>query len=490
MIRRDSTAFDLELIAQTTPELPAIIDPHGVVSYGDLWNEVPRWLALLAEMGLDLAHPVPVAFVAKPERSSLSLLAALLSSQIPCVPLHPRWQSMDRSTALTGKPRHLTLPDDWSQRLPATASTAALATRTHAKAALTARTHGQIAAIIFTSGSQALPKGVCLTESALVTSASASAANLGWFENDRWLLDLPLAHIGGLSVFTRCLVARKPCVLASPEQRQDLSLLFDWLEASRTTLLSLVPTQLERWLRPPERALPASVRAILVGGAHLPVALERQARSRGWPILPTYGLTEASSQVATRSPKYTADAGSQVATRSPEHAANAGFIGRVLGTFESRIVAGRLELRGPCMFQGYWGEEVRDSNAWFQTSDLASLDADQQLSILGRADDMLITGGENVHPSEVESVLMGLPGVENACVFGRDDAEWGQALACVVSPEVQDLPYLKAQIRSSLAAFKCPKWIATTRELPTTASGKVDRKQTAIQFLGKLRNWD
>jgi len=466
-------SFSLEALARLKPVALAVVDAHGGLSYAALRKEAARTLTLLLALGLDLEAPVPVVFVARIDRPTWILIALLLDRGVPFVPLHPRWRESERSAALAGKPRHLLLPEAWATAVPEHAASLADEVLNGALGSASGRLHeDRLAAVVFTSGTSGSPKGVCLSLSGLLAAAQASAENLKWQENDRWLLNLPLSHIGGISVLTRCLLAQKPCVLANPEQYRDPRALLDWIAASQTTLLSWVPTQLARRLREPDLALPATVRAILIGGAPLAAHLEHAAAERGWPILPTYGLTEAASQVATRT----------LGVAAPQ-----GSVGKALGHLELRTTSGVIELRGGCMFVGYWGETPRNPDAWFRTADLGSLDSEGYLYVLGRADDMLISGGENVHPAEVEAVIGAFPGVETVCVFGFPDPELGEALACAVTPANQDFAKLCEYISTSLAGFKRPRWIAPVDEIPVGQSGKMERRRLAIELAASLR---
>lgn len=494
--------FDLQALAENAPDAPAFILPAGPISYAELAQGSAQTLTLLLSLGLDLETPVPVVFSAEPNVSTLVLLSTLLHVGAPCVPLHPRWSASERQAALLGKPAHLVLPEGWVEALPQQPSK--IACEAFASPPLkAARGSGHPGAIIFTSGTSGTPRGVCLTQAALCASAQASAENLGWQDNDRWLLNLPLAHIGGLSVLIRCLLAQKPCVLANSEQLRSPSSLVTWIEQSQTTLLSLVPTQLQRWLNTPGLRLPSCVRAILVGGAALSPTLEREALARGWPILPTYGLTEAASQVATRSP---AKSSSTHTTWRELHPSEEGTVGKPLAHLELRIAtaenattaleldpmsaaSGIVEIRGTSLFSGYWGEPERTQGAWFSTADVGIVDTHGHLKVLGRADDMVISGGENVAPDEVEAALLEFPGVLGACVFGVPDSEWGVALACVVSPDSVSTGLLYTHLANRLSGFKRPKWIALCPELPTGSSGKVKRRDIRARFREKLRPW-
>ncbi len=351
--------------------------------------------------------------------TTLVTLLAAIAARLPVVLVHPRWTERERHAAL----------DDLPELPPASV-------------------------VVFTSGSTGRPRGAVLSQRALMASAQASAENLGWRADDRWLLSLSPAHVGGLSILTRCLLARRPVVLGSGD-------VVDTLGRARVTLVSWVPAQLARLLdtHPGWRA-PPHLRAALLGGAPTPAALRVRARERGLRVLSSYGLTEACSQVTTE--------------REPGDSS-----GPPLPGIEVRIREGRIQVRGPTLLSGYVdGGSPVAADGWLTTSDLGRFDASGNLHVLGRADDVIVSGGENVHPLEVEAVLEADPLVREACVFGIEDATWGQrvAAALVLAPGADPDAIV---MRAELAPFKRPRQLFVLDALAHTDSGKLDRRGTA-----------
>lgn len=308
-------------------------------------------------------------------------------------------------------------------------------------------------AIIPTSGSSGTPKLVVLTRGSFAASARSSELNLGWRDDDRWLLCMPAAHVGGFSVVTRTLLARRTLVTA-PESSMDQ--LVKTMCEHDVTLLSLVPTMLHRIVQGGIHA-PPSLRAVLVGGAPVPSALLLRGRALGWPLLATYGLTEACSQVATATPGEDHDG-----------------VGVPLPGIEVRILDGEILLRGPSLFCCYVGGARREPREWFRTGDIGRIDESGRLHVLGRRSDMIVTGGENVSPAEVESVLMNCAGVESVCVFGVDDDEWGQVVAVAVVGSVEEKSLIDC--RTQLAKHQWPRLWARVEGLAVNAMGKTDRR--------------
>ncbi len=311
---------------------------------------------------------------------------------------------------------------------------------------------------LFTSGSTGAPKAVVLSRANLLAAADASAARLGWCDGDRWLCPIPLAHVGGLSVLSRCLIARQWEVLG------DL----DDLRRHRATIASVVPTQLARLA---EARCPPHLRIALVGGARLHGPVRDRAVAAGYPVRATYGMTEACSQVAT-----------QAASDEPG-------VGRPLDGLEVDATGGRIRVRGPSVMLGYAGATSGlDDDGWLDTGDLGHVDDRGFLHVTGRADDLIVTGGENVHPSEVEDALTALADIDAACVFGVPDDEWGAVVAAaVVAPAPPDDAALSAHLRAVLAPFKLPRRLCYVDDLARSASGKVDRRATMRAALAHLR---
>lgn len=330
------------------------------------------------------------------------------------------------------------LPEDEKSRRRSTASAATT------REALT---------VLFTSGTTGSAKAVRLTEGNWRAAVRASAEHLGHGPGDVWLAAMPLHHVGGLSI-----LYRSAFVGASVRWVPD----FDPARVAeelrgRVTIASLVPTMLRRLLDH-DRASYRGVRAVLVGGGPIPGGLLEEAHGRGLPALPTYGMTETCAQVATLRP------GSP-----PRYAAH------LLPGVEMRIGPGeRIEIRGAQVSPGYADEDDRPSRAWFTTADRGMLEDDGAVVVLGRADQVIVTGGENVDPARVESVLVGHPDVEAVAVVGVEDSEWGRAVAAVYvgGPDPEALGEWSA---ARLAPHERPKRLRRVDHIPTVGPGKPDR---------------
>jgi O-succinylbenzoic acid--CoA ligase len=446
---------------------------------GELAERVRSRLGELAALP-ELAAPGAqlVAFAATESLATLELIYALLELKKPFLPLHARLTPDERERLLARLPVGVLIEPSADEGLRFERRAAAAQTEQHR--AWFERSP-QLAALA-TSGSSGAPNVVLLSRDAFLSSARASAINLGWQPDDRWLLCLPLAHIGGLSVVTRCLLARRPVVLGAEARAGESAAqrLAASIEHGRPSLLSLVPTQLSSLLQlEPRFQLPAYVRAILTGGAAASPALLHACVERRWPIVTSYGLTEACSQVATH------PLGASLAERRGA--------GRLLHGMEARLgPGGVIQLRGPALLSGYLvgPSDAVDAEGWFTTGDLGRIDPDGVLDVLGRADHVIISGGENVAPGEVEAALESCPGVLEACVFPVADAHWGQLVAAGLRLGAGDAEQLLAAVQSELerrlAAFKRPRCYAIAGSFAYGPTGKLDRLATARQLLGQL----
>jgi O-succinylbenzoic acid--CoA ligase len=307
---------------------------------------------------------------------------------------------------------------------------------------------GATATLMFTSGTTAGPKPVALSYDNWLWNALGSALALGLDSEETWLCPMPLAHVGGLSIQIRSAVYGTTVLLHERyDTERALAALMD--PEQRVTLVSLVPTMLSRLLDAGLREPPA-LRRVLLGGGPISPALLARARDARVNVSPSYGMTEACSQIATDGIP-------------------------LLGT-EVRIADdGEVLVRGRTVATGALG-----ADGWLHTGDLGATDAAGRLVIAGRKADTIVTGGENVAPVEVESVLLEHPGVVDAAVFGRADPEWGEAVvAQVVLADGAEVAAeaLRDHCAQRLASFKVPKRFEPVSGVPRGVTGKLLRRE-------------
>lgn len=336
-------------------------------------------------------------------------------------------------------------------------------------------------ALVFTSGTSGRPKGAVLSYSNHFYSATASAFRLGMLPGDRWLCSLPLYHVGGLAIILRSALYGTAVVLHS---RFDLDAVTRSLKTDSVTLISLVPTMLQRLLAHLDDAEPSQLRLVLLGGAATTIELVEAAQARGIAVATTYGLSEAASQVATQTPDSTREKPGSVGKAVPFTQVQ---ILNDAGREQAVGEYGEVVVTGPTVMQGYYKDAessartLRDGQ--LHTGDIGYIDADGDLWLVQRRSDLIVSGGENVYPAEVEAVIRQHPAVEEVCVVGVAHVEWGQQVAAAVQLRKDADPLsadaLEIYIRDHLAGYKVPRVVRFVETLPLTASGKIAR--TAVK---------
>ena len=311
-----------------------------------------------------------------------------------------------------------------------------------------------VSTIMYTTGSSAEPKAVVHTLNNHITSAESAISKLNLREKDRWLLNLPLWHVSGMSIVFRCLIAGAEIIPPASETS-----LYEQLFTHGITHVSMVSTQLMQVM---DASAPKSLRAAIVGGGPVPHNILDKAIKNGWPIRTTYGMTETSSMV----------------TLSEENFLP-GYSGNVLRGHELKISTdGEILVRSPAVCSGYLDrgelQSIVDKEGWFHTGDLGELHPIEGLYVLGRKDNMYISGGENISPEEIESVLCKFSGVEETIVVPVPDSKFGQRSVAFIRGKV-DFEDIAPFLIQNLPKFKIPTcypWPENIR----SESMKPDRK--------------
>lgn len=328
-----------------------------------------------------------------------------------------------------------------------------------------------------TSGTTAAARAVMLSGRNLCAAVEGVHQHLALGPGDVWLACLPLFHIGGLSILLRCLYSGATVLL---HERFDPRRICSDLREHDVTHLSLVPTMLSRLLdQCAEIAPPPGLRVVLVGGGPLSRDLASRALSAGWPICPTYGMSETASQVATR----------HIISKDWQ----AGDVGAPVQGVEVDIVdesgcpstgTGRIRISGPTVMLGYANakgiEGMGLEAGVFVSNDLGYVDKHGHVHILGRTDDVLLSGGENVYPQEVEAQLQRCPGIDDVAITAGEDASWGCCLVALVVGSVSERDF-QAWCQDRLPSFQRPRKLIKIARLPRNGLGKLDR--------GKLRQY-
>ena len=339
----------------------------------------------------------------------------------------------------------------------------------------------ETATIMYTSGTTGKAKAVKQTYGNHVFSAFGSVLNLGLRENDKWLCAMPLFHISGLSILLRSVIYGSPVVL---HRHFDPRLANQAIIAEGVTIMSIVSTMLTRMLDDlGEAEYPESFHGMLLGGGPAPMPLLERTANKGIRVFQTYGMTETSSQIATLA--------------AEDALRKLGSSGKPLFPCEISIwnkdreakhnEPGEIRVKGPNVTPGYLHDRGKEAfkDGWFYTGDLGYLDEEGYLYMLDRRSDLIISGGENVYPAEVESVLSAHPFVKEAGVTGISDEVWGAVPAAVlvlnegmVFNEEELIHFCKER----LAKYKIPKYFTIIKELPRNASNKLVRKELSKYF--------
>ncbi|MFD1361424.1 o-succinylbenzoate--CoA ligase [Lentibacillus salinarum] len=328
--------------------------------------------------------------------------------------------------------------------------------------------------IIYTSGTTGFPKGVVHTYGNHWWSAVGSMLNLGLRARDKWLAVLPIFHVGGLAILIRSVIYGMPVYLMEHYNRQ---LVHDAIMTRGVTIASVVTVMVNDLLTLlGDKRYPDTFRCMLLGGGPAPKSLLEQAKAKQVPVFQSYGMTETSSQIVTLSPD---DALEKL-----------GSSGKPLFPAQLQINAigdevGEIFVKGPMVTQGYFNREQATNKSiidgWLATGDLGYTDQDGFLYVVDRRKDLIISGGENIYPTEIESVLASFDGIHEAGVVGKPDKKWGQVpVAFVVRRQASvSTEAILDFARERLAGYKIPKAIIFLDELPRNASNKLVRSKLA-----------
>ncbi|MEK4028382.1 MULTISPECIES: o-succinylbenzoate--CoA ligase [Bacillaceae] len=329
--------------------------------------------------------------------------------------------------------------------------------------------------IMYTSGTTGKPKGVRQTYGNHWWSATGSAFNLGLHENDCWLCAVPIFHISGYSILMRSVLYGMPVRLYT---HFDEKVINEALKRGEGTIISVVSAMLTRLVETLEGSYHQNFRCMLLGGGPAPKPLLEACAEKRIPVFQTYGMTETSSQIVTLPPEYSLT--------------KLGSAGKPLFPCQLKIDAppcaeGEILVKGPNVTKGYLNREEANQaafmNGWFHTGDIGYIDEDGFLFVLDRRSDLIISGGENVYPAEIESVLLHHPAIREVGVTGVADKRWGEVPAAfIVERESVTEEELRQFCEARLAKYKCPAYFIKVNTLPRNASRKLLRRQLKAQF--------
>ena len=470
-----------------TPDATAIEGVDGNWTFATLAERARRGAAWLPASAT--AEGAAVALLMPGDARFVAWFHAVALAGRPVLPLNARLTAGEIAQQLAGAGARILLGDASDDRL------ATIGAQVPGLAALAApdldrlpppagRMPGEQApsdatlAVLYTSGTSGRSKGACLSWRNFEASAAASLERLGPAVRGRWLACMPLYHVGGLSILVRSVLYGGPVRLLP---RFDAEAVSDALDTGDVAGVSLVPTMLSRLLAERGgRPAPAGLEVLLLGGAAASRDLLTRAHEAGFPVCTTYGLTEATSQVATARPWR------RGAVDRPPLVPLHGTELRIVADDRDApaFVAGEIVVRGPTVMRGYLNDPVATARAirdgWLYTGDIGFLDAAGGLHVLDRRDDLVVSGGENVYPAEVEAVLLEHPSVAEAAVAGLPDADLGsRVVAWIVAKPgaATDAQALSGHCGARLAGYKRPREFRFVGALPRTTEGKLQRRR-------------
>ncbi len=463
-------------------------------SFAELNRHVTRLARQLATLGVQEGNRV--ALLAANGLAYVAIVHALTRLGAILVPLNVRlrveelrWQVRDvRAMLLISDADYAALAAEVGQAFPHLTRATLAAWATSNETVVSELPEADVAlrtlinlnatqAILYTSGTTGTPKGAIITYGMQWWNAIGSALNLGHYPDDRWLVCLPLFHIGGLSILMRSVIYG---ISAIVHEKFDPIAVNKAICQHNVSIISVVAVMLQRMLAAADTDYPPTLRCVLLGGGPAPRSLLEDCKYRSIPVVQTYGLTEACSQAVTLAPA--------------DSLRKLGSAGRPLSPIQLRILhngqptlphePGEIFLKGPTITPGYADRPdataAAFSDGWFATGDIGYLDDEGYLYVLDRRADLIISGGENVYPAEVEAVLVSHPDVLEAGVCGQDDREWGQvpiAFVHVRSESNVSTEELMSYARQRLARYKQPRAIYLTDQLPRNSSGKLLRRK-------------
>jgi fatty-acyl-CoA synthase len=491
--------------AERTPEQCALRFDGRDIGYGALARHVQELAAALSASGVAAGDCVAYLGLNRPEALALLFACARLGALY--MPLNWRLAGPEHRERLLDCPPKVLVAEEAfvAATAPQLASVPPMTTVAIGAApagwidyaALLARAGAAASAaggpdspllLCHTSGSTGRPKGVVLTQAALACNAANSIALHDMTAADRILTNLPLFHVGGLNnQTTPALQAGATVVL---QAKFDPEATFAAIERERITLTVLVPTQLALMVAMPRWAGAdlASLRMITTGSTVVPEHLIRAVHERGVPLVQIYGSTETCPIAAFLRPE--------------DAQRKAGSTGRAAPQCELRVVdgedrdlphgaRGEILVRGANVMSGYWRQPQASAEAlaggWFHSGDIGHFDEDGFLWVDGRAKDMIICGGENIAPAEIENVLLECADVAEVAVVGRPDGNWGEVVVAVLAPKAGaelSRERLMALLDGRIARYKHPRQILFVDELPKTALGKV-RKEDVRRLVAR-----
>lgn len=474
---------------KSNPELVFLTSQQGMFTYRDLDRFTGFFQDIVSKKADSLKWPI--AFLSESSDMLVFSIAACWKLGIPFIPLNPNLPQKELDAHIEELNPSLIFCDS-SNRKRLSGDDVVHMDENFFLNAFTFDTRNmklpdeskikesEVFGYFLTSGTSSKPKIVPLKRRQLFAAAKSSKTNFKPDLNHFWLLCLPLNHVGGISIILRSLIYK------SAIYRLDVfheEMIKEFLgENTRFQAASLVPTMLKRLLDDPLFKTHRDFKAILLGGGPTTAPLLQKAVERGIPIVSSYGMTETCAQISAN--PTLRPSGTYIPLKSvgkpfpPNELQIRDDQGKILGRNQS----GSIWLKGPQVFDGYYHKEDNerrfDEEGWFNTGDFGHKNGFDQVFIESRRTDLIITGGENVNPLEVEEAIQKLPSIKEVAVVGIPDEEWGQKITAFITlsnGKTPNLEEIREQLKDELVDYKLPKELRILDSFPVTSTGKIKR---------------
>ncbi len=472
------------LLRTQNPELPALHTKDSSLTYSELKSRVGKTASILKELGISSSENVAV--LGKNDTEFIILILAIWQVGAVPVPINLRFTQNEIMELLNFSDcKVLFATSNFSKMdLPVKVYSYPLKIKSGNEYFSSEElSPDKTAAIIFTSGTSGKAKGVELSFNSFLQSAKIGNQLLNYSNDDRWLASLPFYHIGGFSIITRALLYGTSVILPASLNTEGLA---SALNNFSPTLASFVPTQLKRLIE--NNITPnEELRHVLLGGGHIEDKLFSSAFFDGWNVTKVYGATETASFVTALTRDEWLD--------KPKSAGKALLPNLIRIVNESRFQLspgeiGEVAVFSPALMKGYYKNEEETvkklSEGFYFSGDLGFLDEDGYLFIEAKRTDLIVTGGENVNPNEVEKILIEHDLIDDAAVFPLKDDEWGEIVAAAIVMKKKShrltIDELEEFLKHDLANYKIPQKIFYEKELPRSELGKVLRSKLIDKY--------
>ena len=461
---------------------PAIITNEGVLTYRELEEQMQQVAGVLNESGIKKGDYVSI--ISQNNRAFVILVLGLwLIDAIP-VPLNIRSskEEIEDLISIVGS-RNIFLHKNLENKFNFNDQIIFPISKADKKDFSTnsSNDHHKTAVVIFTSGSTGMPKGVMLSFHNLISSFETGNKFLQQSSNNRWLASLPFYHIGGFSIITRTLLAGASMIIPDSSDITDFK---EIIKKYRPTLASFVGTQLKKLLEADFEEM-KELKNILIGGGFVDDELVKTAADKGWNISKVYGSSETSSFIAAFSLK---EAKNKIKSSGRAISANEIFIVDEQRQNLSPNSIGEIAVKSDAVFSGYLNKDNETKNKLqngiYYSGDIGYLDEEGFLFVEARRTDLIVTGGENVNPSEIEKHILQHKSIKECCVVGVEDKTWGHVIVAAVVSDDNNLSEKVIQdfLKDKMAGFKIPKRILFVKHLPKTSLGKIEKEKVISLF--------